>query len=67
MWERGSALCCACERSASDTRMFGVIMQMFRMPFGSQPDLHVRSQRPLQWTALHFAVDGAAHSQEACG
>jgi len=54
--ERGSALQRACELSSRDPRMFSVVSQM----------LYVRSVQPQAWSALHFAVDGAA-KEEACG
>ncbi len=63
--ERGSALCRACELSARDPGMAVVVRQILSATSGSQPDLDARSTKPLQWTALHFAVDGKAKSMEA--
>lgn len=65
--ERGDALCCACERSAKDPRMFQLVSQMMCLPSGSQPDLHGRSTKPPGWTPLHFVADGKAKSEQARG
>jgi hypothetical protein len=63
--ERGSALHRACELSSRDPRM-SVVSRMLCFN-GSQPDQHMRSVRPKAWSALHFAVDGAAKGEKACG